>query len=331
MIVSILLGVGLGAYSISPDAIFNNIVYALGGNVEVDTVAYNVFWYIRMPRVIFGLLIGATLAVAGVGFQGLFRNPLADAGLIGVDAGASLAAIFTIVLGSTFFLNFQSFFGRYLLNVMAFVGAICSTLLVSRMSKSQGKTHVVIMLLAGIAINAIVRSVSGLITLAASDEELRTITFWNLGSLGGATWNNVLVLLPFVLITIVVMPYMSKPLNALALGEQDAAAMGIEIERVKKIIMIVCAIGVGACVAMSGMIGFIGLVVPHIFRLFIGPEHKKLILMSILGGGILLILSDLLSRTMLAPIEIPIGVITSLIGGPFFIYLILREKRKNFL
>ena len=329
LVLSALLSLGLGAYVISPGNILNNIVRALGGSVPVDDVAYKVFWYIRMPRVVLAVLVGATLAVAGVGFQGLFRNPLADASLIGVGSGATLAAIFAIVLGSTLLLSFQTVLGQYLLNVSAFAGAILSILVVYRLSRSQGKTHVAIMLLAGIAINAIVGAASGLITLAAKDEQLRTITFWSLGSLGGANWKNILALLPFVAVTMAVMPFMGKPLNALALGEQDAVSMGIPIERVKNIIMIVCAIGVGACVAMTGMIGFVGLVIPHIFRLLLGPEHKKLIIVSALGGAILLLLSDLVSRTIIAPVEIPIGIITSLIGGPFFIYLLLKEKNKN--
>ncbi len=329
LIISVLLSLGLGAYVIYPETIFNNIVSALGGSVAVDDVAYKVFWYIRMPRVVLAILVGATLAVAGVGFQGLFRNPLADASLIGVGSGATLAAIFAIVLGGTLLLSFQTVLGQYLLNISAFIGAILSILVVYRLSRSQGKTHVAIMLLAGIAINAIVGAASGLITLAAKDEQLRTITFWSLGSLGGANWKNILALLPFVVVTTVVMPFMGKPLNALALGEQDAVSMGIPIERVKNIIMIVCAIGVGACVAMTGMIGFVGLVIPHIFRLLLGPEHKKLIIVSALGGAILLLLSDLVSRTIIAPVEIPIGIITSLIGGPFFIYLLLKEKNKN--
>lgn len=329
LVLSVLLSLGLGAYVIYPGTILNNIVSALGGAVVTDDVAYNVFWYIRMPRVVLAILIGATLAVAGVGFQGLFRNPLADASLIGVGSGATLAAIFAIVLGSSVLLSFQTILGQYLLNISAFAGAIISILVVYRLSRSQGKTHVAIMLLAGIAINAIVGAASGLITLAAKDEQLRTITFWSLGSLGGANWKNIMALLPFVAVTVGIMPFMGKPLNALALGEQDAVSMGIPIERVKNIIMVVCAIGVGACVAMAGMIGFIGLVVPHIFRLLLGPEHKKLILVSALGGAILLVLSDLISRTIIAPVEIPIGIITSLIGGPFFIYLLLKEKNKN--
>lgn len=326
-----LLSVTVGAFPLSLQDIGNNIRHVFDNSVVVQQSAFAVFWHIRMPRVVMAVLIGATLAVAGVGFQGLFRNPLADAGLIGVGAGATLAAIFAIVLGGTVLVNFQSLLGQYLLNVSAFVGAVASVFLVYRLSKSNGKTHVAIMLLAGIAINAIVGAASGIITLAAKDEQLRSVTFWSLGSLGGASWTNVLAMLPFVLITLVVMIPMGKPLNALALGEQDAAAMGIPIERMKNIIMITCAIGVGACVAMSGMIGFIGLVVPHIFRLFLGPEHRRLIVVSAIGGALLLVASDLASRTIIAPIELPIGVITSLIGGPFFLYLLLKEKSKNVL
>ena len=326
LLVAVLLGLSMGAYHISIATILDNIKYAIIGNEHADSIAYNVFWYIRMPRVLMAVLIGATLAVAGVGFQGLFRNPLADAGLIGVGSGATIMAMCAIVLGNTVLINFQSVLGQYFLNIAAFSGALASIFLVYRLSRSHGKTQIAIMLLAGIALNAIVGAFSGMITLAAKDEQLRTITFWSLGSLGGSTWMNVTSLLPFAAVTLILMPFFGKSLNALSLGEQDAQSMGIPIERVKNIIMIVCAIGVGACVAMAGMIGFIGLVIPHIFRMLLGPDHKKLIIVSSFGGAILLVLSDLISRTILSPVEIPIGIITSLIGGPFFMYLLLKER-----
>ncbi len=329
LLVAVLLGLSMGAYHISIATILDNIKYAIIGNEHADSIAYNVFWYIRMPRVLMAVLIGATLAVAGVGFQGLFRNPLADAGLIGVGSGATIMAMCAIVLGNTVLINFQSVLGQYFLNIAAFSGALASIFLVYRLSRSHGKTQIAIMLLAGIALNAIVGAFSGMITLAAKDEQLRTITFWSLGSLGGSTWMNVTSLLPFAAVTLILMPFFGKSLNALSLGEQDAQSMGIPIERVKNIIMIVCAIGVGACVAMAGMIGFIGLVIPHIFRMLLGPDHKKLIIVSSFGGAILLVLSDLISRTILSPVEIPIGIITSLIGGPFFMYLLLKEKNKT--
>lgn len=329
LLVCVLMSLSMGAYTMSIADIWNNIKAICNNDIVVDQAKYSVFWHIRMPRVLMAILVGATLAIAGVGFQGLFRNPLADAGLIGVGAGATLAAMCAIVLGGSLLLNFQTLLGQYLLNVAAFTGAVVTILLVYRLSKANGKTQVTVMLLAGIAINAIVGAAAGVLTLAAKDDQLRTLTFWSLGSLGSANYTNILALLPFVLATVIVMLRMGKPLNALSLGEYDAYAMGVPIEQVKNIVMITCAIGVGACVAMTGMIGFIGLVVPHIFRLLLGPEHNQLIKVSLLGGAILLLLSDLISRLLLAPIELPIGVVTSLIGGPFFLYLLLKDKKKS--
>lgn len=328
---TIILSLRLGAYPINMYQIGQNMFALFTDKATIDQISYEVFWWIRLPRVCLAILVGATLAVAGVGFQGLFRNPLADAGLIGVGSGASLAAIITIVLGGQLLVNFQTVFGNYLLNIMAFIGALSSLWLIYTLSKSQGKTQIAIMLLAGIAINAIVGAVSGLITMSANEEQLRSITFWNLGSLGAATWSQIAALLPFSLCTIIIMPYLGKALNALSLSEQDAKAMGFNIERVKNTVMTICAIGVGACVALTGIIGFVGLVIPHIVRLCIGPDHRKLAIVSGLGGAILLLMADVISRTIIAPVELPIGIITSLIGGPFFLYLLLKEKKKNHL
>lgn len=324
---------GTGALTISPGAICSIICKKIGIDTGIMFTQQqeNVFWIIRLSRVAMALLIGATLAVCGAAMQGLFRNPLADPALIGISTSASATTVMMIVLSTKLFAGFQSLAGQYSLNVATFSGALLATLLVYRIAQQKGKTNVSIMLLAGIAINALAGALTSYVTLSANDQQLRSVTFWMMGSLGGANWISVAGISPFCLACIIGIPFLSKQLNAFSLGESDAAYLGIRVERLKNIIMILCAMGVGASVAVSGVIGFVGLVVPHIVRMIIGPEHKRLVIASALSGAILLVLADLVSRTIAGPIEIPIGIITALGGGPFFLYLLLKEKSKSIM
>jgi iron complex transport system permease protein len=324
---------GTGALPISPSAIGGMILKKVGfaGDYSFTVQQESVFWIIRLPRVLMALLIGATLSVCGAAMQGLFRNPLADPGLIGISASASATTVLMIVLGAQLFSGFHSMFGQYSLNIATFIGALLAILAVYRIAQQKGKTNVSIMLLSGIAINALAGALTSFVTLSANDQQLRSVTFWMMGSLGGASWLTVLGILPFCLACIIGMPFMAKQLNIFSLGEADAAYLGVRVERLKTIIMALCAMGVGASVAVSGVIGFVGLVVPHIIRMIIGPEHKRLLIASSLGGGLLLVLADLVSRTVAAPIEIPIGIITAFAGGPFFLYLLMKEKKKSIL
>lgn len=330
VLLAAVLAAGIGAVQISPLQILGMVFHKIGFDLGIpyNEMQETVFWVIRLPRVLLAVIIGATLAVCGVGMQGLFRNPLADPGLIGIGSGASLAAVITLVLGTSLLAGLS---GQYTLNVMAFLGALASMIAVYRISRQDGKTNVAIMLLAGIAVNAMAGALTGMVTISANEQQLRSITFWSMGSLGGASWNNVLGILPFCALSIIGMPFFAKSLNALSLGESDAAHLGIRTERLKNSVMYLCAIGVGACVAVSGIIVFVGLVVPHILRMTAGPDHKRLIGASALGGAALLTLADLVSRTVAAPVEIPIGIITSVVGGPFFLYLLMKEKKKQTL
>jgi iron complex transport system permease protein len=323
--------IGTGALSISPAEILGILLSKLGFSTDIPFTSQqeSVLWIIRLPRVMMALLIGGTLSVCGAAMQGLFRNPLADPVLIGISSSASTAAVIMIVLGSSLFSGYQSMLGQYSLNIASFAGALLATILIYRFSQQQGKTNVGIMLLAGVAMNAISGALTGFITLSASDQQLRSVTFWMMGSLGGATWTNVAGILPFCLGCILVLPFFAKSLNAFSLGESDAAYLGIRTERLKTAVMLLCALGVGASVAVSGVIGFVGLVIPHIVRMIIGPEHRRLLIASALGGAILMVLADLVSRTIAPPVEIPIGIITAMAGGPFFLYLLMREKKKT--
>ena len=280
---------------------------------------------IRLPRALLGLCVGAVLALSGVAMQGLFRNPLADPGLIGVSSGAALGAAVAIVGGAAFG-GLPSALAPYLLSACAFAGGLGVTALVYRLGRRDGQTSVATMLLAGIALTALAGAAIGLFTYLADDATLRTLTFWNLGSLNGASYAR---LWPLLLVTAAValwLPRRARALNALLLGESEARHLGFAVERLKRELVLCTALGVGAAVAAAGMIGFIGLVVPHLMRLLVGPDHRLLLPASALAGASLLLLADLLARLLLAPAELPIGIVTALLGAPFFIYLLLRGR-----
>ncbi len=280
---------------------------------------------IRLPRTLLGLTVGAVLALCGVAMQGLFRNPLADPGLVGVSSGAALGAAIAIVGGAALG-GLPEAFAPYLLSFSAFLGGLGVTALVYRLGRRNGETSVATMLLAGIALTALAGAAIGLFTYLADDSTLRTLTFWNLGSLNGASYAR---LWPLLLVTAAValwLPRRAKVLNALLLGESEARHLGFAVERIKRELVFCTALGVGAAVAAAGMIGFVGLVVPHLMRLLVGPDHRVLLPASALAGASLLLLADLAARLLLAPAELPIGIVTALIGAPFFLYLLVRER-----
>lgn len=281
---------------------------------------------IRLPRALLGLLIGAALAVSGAVMQGLFRNPLADPGLIGISSGAALGAVLMIVLGGTLPMGLLGFFGGFALPIAAFAGGLITTLLLYRVATRHGQTSVATMLLAGIAVAALAGAITGILIYMADDRQLRDVTFWNLGSLAGATWAKVLTAGPIILISLTVLPFLSRGLNAITLGEATAFHMGIKVQKLKNIAVVSVAGAVGASVAVSGGIAFVGIVVPHILRMVIGPDHRYLLPASALLGGILLLAADMLARTIVAPAELPIGIITALAGAPFFLWVLLRGR-----
>jgi len=284
---------------------------------------------IRLPRVFLGVLIGAGLGISGAAIQGLFRNPLAEPGLIGISSGATLFAVLMIVLEVGLFKSLTGAMGPYALSLAAFAGACITTGIVYRLSVRNGKTVITTLLLSGIAINALAGAFTGLLTYIATDEQLRTITFWSLGSLGGASWATVTGLLPFILIPLAGLPFMAKSLNALALGDAQALHMGIDVILIKRIIIVLATMAVGASVAVAGIIGFVGLIVPHILRMTFTADHRLVIPGAAILGAALLTLADLVARTIVVPAELPIGILTALIGTPVFLYIIITERNKN--
>ncbi|MEM7336226.1 MAG: iron ABC transporter permease [Chloroflexota bacterium] len=330
MLVAIIAGLGLGAVQVTPAQIgvilLDRFEVAHQFVVEYGPRESGVLISIRVPRVLLGLLIGAALGISGAAIQGLFRNPLAAPGLIGVSSGAALAAVSVIVLGATVLQGVSELLGNFTLPVAAFLGGAVTTLILYRLASQNGRTYVVTMLLAGIAINALAGAVIGILTFIADDEQLRSITFWGLGSLGGATWRSLRVASPLILIALVTLPLLAQPLNALLLGETEARHLGVNVETTKRFIILWVALAVGASVAVTGTIGFIGLVVPHLLRLMIGPDHRYVLPGSAMLGAILLLSADLIARTIVVPAELPIGIVTAVMGAPFFLWLLLKNR-----
>jgi iron complex transport system permease protein len=311
------------------DASLPRLVSALLGGGPLDAAAARdqlVFFDIRLPRVLLGIFIGAGLAVSGVVMQGLFRNPLADPGLVGVSSGASLGAVLIIVLGGTLLAPVFAITGIYTLQFASFFGGLLTTIILYKVATSSGQTQIATMLLAGIAIGALAGAVMGIMIYIASDAQLRDFTFWSMGSLAGANWQKVLASGPIILIAVFGCLFLAPGLNALTLGEATAAHLGIPVERLKKIAIVAVAAATGAAVAVSGGIGFIGIVVPHLLRLVIGPDHKYLLPASALLGGAFLLFADAIARTIVAPAELPIGIVTATVGGPFFLWILLSRR-----
>lgn len=281
---------------------------------------------IRLPRLTMGIFVGAALAVSGAAMQGLFRNPLADPGIVGVGAGAGLGAILAIVLGALLPAWMQELTGNHLTPFAAFLGGWGSTLLLYRVSTRNGRTSVATMLLAGIALGALAGALSGILVYIADDRQLRDLTFWGLGSLAGASWAKVFAAGPLILLSIGAALMLGRGLNALALGEATAAHIGINVQRMKNIAILAVAGAAGAAVAVSGGIGFIGIVVPHLLRLGSGPDHRTLLLNSALLGASLLILADVIARVIIAPAELPIGIVTAVLGAPVFLWILLKRR-----
>lgn len=282
---------------------------------------------LRLPRISMAILIGSALAVSGTCLQGMFKNPLATPDLIGITSGASLFAAITIVLGSAIKPYLPEVVQFSLLSIMAFVGALLTMILVYRISTSNGKTNVIVMLLSGVAITALGFAITGFLIYISKEEQLRDLTFWNLGSLAGATWTKNAILLVIIAISYLFLINKGKALNAMMLGERDAQHLGIPVERIKKQIVLLTALMVGTSVAFAGTIGFVGLIVPYILRLIFKSNYHIILPMSAVLGSVLLLTADTISRTIAAPSEVPIGILTAFMGAPIFIVILIRNRK----
>lgn len=311
-----------GASGISFWAVLSDLI----SGRELELRERVVLFDIRMPRMMMGILVGASLAVSGAVMQGLFRNPLADPGIVGISAGAGLGAISAIVLGAYLPASLAMLLGNYTVPFAAFIGGWAATMLLYRVSTHHGRTSVATMLLAGIALGALASALSGIMIYMANDAQLRDLTFWGMGSLAGATWTKVFAAAPIIILALGVAPFLARGLNGLALGEATAHHIGINVQVVKNTAILSVAAATGAAVAVSGGIGFIGIVVPHLLRLAVGPDHKYLLPNAALLGASLLLGADVISRTIIAPAELPIGIVTAVLGAPVFLWILLRRR-----
>ncbi|MFJ8495643.1 FecCD family ABC transporter permease [Streptomyces sp. NPDC094038] len=314
---------GLGAYPIPTGDVLGSVLHRVGlGGTALGRVPESVLWDVRFPRIVLALLVGASLGCAGALMQGVFGNPLAEPGVIGVSSGAAVGAVAVIALG-------LDFLGTWTVSVFAFAAGLVTALLVYVMSRSGGRTEVVTLILTGIAVNAFAGALIGLFLFFADTAAVNQITFWQLGSLSQATWPKVLAVLPCAALGLALAPFHARRLDLLSLGERQARHLGVDVERLRLTLVLVIALLTAAAVSVSGIVGFVGLVVPHVLRMAAGPGHRFLIPGSALLGAVTLLAADLAARTLAAPAELPLGVLTALLGSPFFFWLLRRTRRRQ--
>jgi iron complex transport system permease protein len=329
LLLALLTAVGLtavaaGAVHISPADMYQGLRHFLL-HEPVEGIYQNVFLQLRLPRVLLCGMAGAILAAGGVLMQGIFRNPIVEPGLVGTSSGAALGASIVFVMGAAISPALKSWAGPFLLPMAAFVGALLATGAVYALSSRAGRVSAVSLLLVGTAVNAVCLSGTGLMSYLARDPQARSITFWNLGNFSGAAWIQVAIAAVVLAVFILLTRRYAKDLNALLLGEEEAGYLGVDAAKLKRKILVVTALSVAVVTAFAGVIAFVGLIVPHILRLLGGSDNRRLLPASMIAGATVLLLADLLARVLIAPAELPVGIITSIVGGPVFI-LLLRKS-----
>lgn len=323
LVVMIVLAAGRGQLAIPASEVVGSILHRLGldlGPLPSHPQGDATLWSVRFPRVAMAVLVGAALATAGALMQGVFGNPLAEPGVVGVSVGAAFAASIVIVFGLTFA-------GTWTIAIFAFAGGLVTTLLVYALSRADGRTEVVTLVLTGIAINAVFAAGLALMIFLGDTQAREEIIFWQLGSLNGIRWEYVGVSAPLVVVGIVGAVVLSRRLDILALGDRAARHVGVDVERLRLVAIVLVALLTAAAVCFAGIIAFVGLVVPHVVRMVVGPGHRVLVPASALLGAVLLLTADLVARTAVAYADLPIGMLTSLVGGPFFFWLLRRTRR----
>lgn len=330
LFISIGLAITFGSADISfvdSFRIMASNIFFLDSVVEVDWQASHesIIMQLRLPRIILGVLIGASLSVAGVTFQGILKNPLADPYTIGVSSGAAVGASLAMFIQNTYGISFSHIGG---IPLFAFVGGCLTLFLVYNLARIGGSVPVVTLLLAGVVVSSFLSAIISLLMIVAG-EDMQEIFFWISGGLTLRGWNHVLIILPYLILALIVIFYYSKEMNILLLGEETATYLGVEVERLKKILLVTASLLTAIAVSVSGMIGFVGLVIPHAVRMILGPDHRFLLPGSVLLGAIFLIWADTFARTILSPGEIPVGIVTAFVGAPFFLFL-LKRKRRDF-
>ena len=325
LVVAIVVSSITGQLPVAPSEVIGSLLRAVGIQnpwAPTDQIVEATLWVVRFPRIVMGLAVGAALAVAGAVMQAIFGNPLAEPGVVGVSSGAALGASSAIVFGITAL-------GSWSIALFAFAGGLLATLLVYFVSRANGRTEVVTLLLTGIAINAFAGAGLAFLLFVGDTASREQVVFWQLGSLNGSLWNEVLIVAVVTVAGLVVALALSRRYDLLALGERNARHLGVSVEALRVGSIVLVALLTGVAVAFCGIIAFVGLVIPHLIRMIIGPAHRYLILASAVGGGALLTLADLLARTIVSGADLPIGMLTSLIGGPFFFYLLYRQRKRS--
>nr|WP_208379843.1 iron ABC transporter permease [Microbacterium endophyticum] len=325
MIVGVVLSAGLGQLSITPTEVLGSLLRSLGldvGWAPGDELVEKTLWQIRFPRIVMALLVGALLAIAGAIMQAIFGNPLAEPGVVGVSSGAAVGAAASIALGLTFF-------GTWTTAVFAFVGGLAATLIVYSTARAAGRTESVTLILTGIAVNAFTGAALAILMFAGGSSAREQIVFWQLGSLNGSRWAEVGIVSFLGAVSTAIAFSFARQFDLLALGDRTASHLGVRVERLRVVSIVVVALMTGVAVAFVGIIAFVGLVVPHLGRMALGPANRWVMIVSLLGGATLLVYADLLARTLVPSADLPIGILTSLIGGPFFYWLIRRGRRSG--
>lgn len=331
LLVLMVVSLGTGAVPISPSEIMQVIGGQLGLVSGTDQTHEVVLFSIRLPRLFLTILVGAALGLSGAALQGLFRNPLVEPGIIGVSSGAALGAIVAIMFLGSWVPALAAAGKDIIMPVCAFLGSLAATLITMKLSRMDGSTQITYLILAGVAITSMTGAVIGLSIFFADDVQLRSYTFWTLGDLSVATWGTLQTLAGPILLSCAGLLGLGPALNAIALGEAEAYHAGVAVEKIKTVVVLCSALAVGTAVAFTGIIGFVGLVVPHIIRIGLSSDHRLLLPASAIGGGCLLVLADMFARTVMSPAELPIGVVTALVGTPFFLYLLLATKKKRMI
>lgn len=324
LIFSLLVSAGTGQLAIPPAEVLGSLLHRIGIDwlpLPSHEAGDPTLWAIRFPRVVMAALVGAGLAISGLLMQAIFGNPLAEPGVIGISSGAAVGAGLSIVFGLTFF-------GQWTTAVFAFATGLIATLLVYFMSRAEGRTEVVTLVLTGIAINAIAGAAIAMLTFLGDTQSREQIVFWQLGSLAGSRWPQIAIVAPVVAIGMIAAYLVARKLDLLSLGERNARHLGVNVEWLRIGVIVLVALLVGASVAFVGIIAFVGLVIPHLMRMIMGPAHLPLVTASALGGALLMTLADLGARTIVPMADLPIGMLTSLVGGPFFFWLLRRTRKR---
>ncbi len=323
LVAAMVLAVGVGAVPVPPISVLSMAARALGLHIFAapDATTAIIVSQLRLPRVVAAVLVGCSLAVCGVVMQGLFRNPMASPEILGVSAGGSLGAVVAITSG-------LAAVSQLLMPVLTIAGALLATTLIYLLSSSRGTTSLLFIIIAGMAISALCGGLTSGLLLFARQYEVSQYVFWTMGGLDGRTWQHVLFSAPVLLPGVLALIFFSRELNLFSLGEEGAHSLGVHVERVKRVLLALSAVITGVAISVSGPIGFVGLLVPHLLRMVVGPDHRRLIPASALGGGLFLVVCDLVGRSIAPPCEIRVGIITAVIGSPYLLSLLLRTQRR---